>query len=962
MEQRPTGPQDEAVRALSRRNALRGAFVLGAALAAPSIPVFTAAAQAAPNAAADGNAAAGARGGHRPAALIPDDRATALTYPAPAVEAQIMQQGLPVGNGRLGAMTTGDPADEAFYLTDASLWTGNANATLGSDGQFPYDTDDFGTFGLLAQAYLAVPAHTAGAISGYQRRLDLSNGLAVVGYRFGGVSYRREVWSSHPDDLVVVRLSQSGGGSWTGSLTLDGTRGETVRTDGADAVAFTAALPNGLGYAVVARVAAVGGRVIVTGNSVGFSGCQEVVLLLSGGTNYAPTAATGYLDPAADPLVIARGKAAAAAASGGAVLLGNHLADYQPLQQAMTLDLGRSSAAQRALDTADRLTARAAAGSPPDPELEASYLQFGRYLMITGSRTGLPVNLQGIWAANNTPPWMGDYHTDINVEMNYWLPDRTGLPGCFDAFADYCVNQFPGWESSTQALFNDPGNGFRNTSGKIAGWTVGISTNIWGGSGWWWHPAGNAWLCSALFQHYEYTLDRAYLARIYPLLKGACEFWEARLITTTVTDPVSGAAVQVLVDDHDWSPEQGPTDAIGITYAQELVWQLFGYYQQAAAALRKDAGYAATIGGLQDRLYLPRVSDTTGMLEEWMTDADLGDPAHRHLSPLIGLFPGDRIDPSTSPAALVDGATALLTARGMESYGWGLAWRAACWARLGQPDNAYQLFLNVLTPSVNGSNGASENMFDMYSQGTSAVFQIDANFGTPSAMVEMLVHSRPGLVALLPALPSAWAASGSATGIGVRGGFTLDLAWSDGQVTEAVLHSVGGTTTTVQAGLWSKQVTVPAGGRVTLHPTGSYRLVNRRSGLVLAVAGSATAPGAALVQSPATGAGTGAAAQRWRFRSAPGGSWTLVNVNSGLLVDVAGGGTAPGAAVDQWSDASSTNQQWQLEDVDGGWVKLVCVRSGLVLGVAGDSGTAGAGVQQQRDTGDHSQQWRLKGA
>ncbi|MEV4559322.1 glycoside hydrolase N-terminal domain-containing protein [Kitasatospora sp. NPDC049285] len=922
----------------SRRGVLRAAVGLGAALALTSLPTFTAQADVV-----------------RPPAptLVPDAQALTLWYGSPATEAAVMKQGLPVGNGRLGAMTTGDPSHDALVLADATLWTGGPNASLGSDGQFPYGSGDFGTFGMLAKAYLNIPAHTAGAITGYQRRLDLSNGVVVTSYQLGGVTYRREVFVSHPDDLLVIRLSQSGGGTFTGNLTLAGTRGESVTADAASGTAsFSAALPNGLRYAATAKAASGTGTVGVSGASVTFTGCQEVVLLVSGGTNYSTDSATGYQDASLDPLTVARGKAAAAAPVAGISLLATHVADYQSLQQTMTVDLGASTAAQRAMDTASRLTARAAAGSAPDPELEASYLQFGRYLTITGSRSSLPTNLQGLWIDTNSPNWMSDYHTDINVQMNYWLPDRAGLPGSFDAFADYCLAQYPGWQATTQALFNDPRNGFRNTSGKIAGWTVAISTNIWGGSGWWWHPAGNAWISNSLYEHYEFTLDPAYLARIYPLLKGACQFWEARLVTTTVTDPVTGASSQVLVDDHDWSPEQGPTNALGITYAQELVWQLFRNYRAAAAALGRDAAYAATVADLQSRLYLPRVSATTGWVEEWMTDANLGETTHRHLSPLIGLFPGDRIDPATSPAALVTGATNLLTARGMESYGWACAWRALCWARLKNADKAYQLVLTVLKPVVNGNNGSSINMFDQYG---GSVFQIDANFGTPTAMIEMLVHSRPGLVELLPAMPSAWAASGRITGVGVRGGFTVDLAWSAGKVTTLTLHSVRGGATTVKAGAWSQAVTVPAGGSVTLAPADVFQLVNRRSGKVIDVPGSSTATGTALIQY----ANHASDNQRWRLTPVTTGGFELTNVHSALDMDVNGGSTADGASVIQWTPTHGTNQQWTLTDAGGGYVKVVSVRSGKVLGVAGDSTADSAGIQQQTDTGSTSQHWQL---
>ena len=932
----------------SRRDLLRTVGALSAAMAVGSLPEFTSTARAA----TAGPASA------RPAtpSLVPAAQATTLWYTAPADEADILSEGLPIGNGRLGALVGGDPSRDFLYLTDCTLWTGGLNATLGSDGQFPYDTDDFGTFGLLAQAYLNLPAHAIAQLSDYQRQLDLSNGLVSTSYSYQSVNYQRTVYSSHPDDVVVIHLTQSGGGSYTGSLELDGTRGETTAAGATSGTAaFSGTLANGLTYAAVAAVSSATGTVSVSAGSVSFSGCEEVLIVISGGTNYSTNAASGFMNPALAPATVAQEKAVAATARPAGTLLAAHTADYQALAGAMTVDLGSSSAAQRAMDTATRLTARAAQGAPPDPELEASYLQLGRYLMITGSRSNLPVNLQGLWLSNDSPDWMSDYHLDINLEMNYWLPDRAGLSSCFDTFTDYCVNQIPSWEQTTQQLFNDSRNGFANSSGKIAGWTTAISTNPYGGLGWWWHPAGNAWLCNSLFDHYHYTQDNAHLAKIYPLLKGACQFWEARLLTTTVTDPTTGDSVQVLVDDNDWSPEQGPTNAHGITYAQELVWQLFENYGTASTLLGLDPDYRSTIAGLQAQLYLPQVSSTTGWLEEWMTPDDLGDPTHRHLSPLIGFFPGDRICYDTSPAALLTGARNLLTARGLQSFGWGMAWRALCWARFKEGETAYQLVLSVMAPSVDFSNGAGINMLDMYSlSSSSSTFQIDANFGTPAAMIEMLLYSRPGVIELLPATPEAWSAGGSATGIGARGGFTVDFTWLAGQVQSVTLHSVGGTATTVRAGAWSQDVTLTPGGSTVLTPT-AYTLTNRASGKVLDVPGSSTTPGQSLIQYAAQGS----ANQKWQLAQLGGGLFNLVNVNSGLLVDVDGGTTAAGAAIIQWTDADSSNQQWTLTAASDGYVKLVNVRSGLLLSVAGGSLANAAGIVQEPDSGSGSQQWLL---
>ncbi|WP_329873583.1 glycosyl hydrolase family 95 catalytic domain-containing protein [Streptomyces sp. SP18CS02] len=939
----PQPPAASGEPGVSRRGVLRAAAAFGALFALSSLPEFTAPAAALT----------------RPStlSLVPENETVTLWYPSPGRESVIMEEGLPVGNGRLGALVCGDPSRDALVLADAALWTGHANAELQSDGQFPFGADDFGSFGMLAKAYLEIPAHTGSAISGYRRSLDMSNGLVTASYQLGGVTYRREVFSSHPDDVIVVRLSQSGGGSYTGSLTLTGTRGETVTSNAAGAeVSFAAALPNTLKYATLVKAVGTGGSVSATGTKVTFTGCTEVVLILSGGTNYKADSSVAYKDTALVPLIVARGRATAAEAVSGTALLATHVADFQRLQQRMSVNLGSSTAAQRALDTPARLAARAVPGSAPDPELEAAYLQFGRYLAITGSRDSLPTNLQGLWIDSNTPEWMSDYHTDINVQMNYWLPDRAGLSECFDAFTDYCVAQLPGWQARTVKLFQDSRNRFRNTSGKVAGWTVAISANVWGGNGWWWHPAGNAWVCNSLYEHYEYTQDTTHLAKIYPLLKGACQFWQARLITTTVTDPVTGAPRQVLIDDHDWSPEHGPDNARGITYAQELVWQLFKNYRSAAATLGKDASYASTVAGLQSKLHLPEVSATSGWLEEWMSDGDLGETTHRHLSAHMGLFPGDRINLQDSPAALVAGAAKLLDARGTESFGWATAWRAICWAHLKDADKAYQCVMNVLKPSVGFSNGSAVNLFDMYSLGGRSVFQIDANYGTPVAMLDMLVQSRPGRVELLPALPDAWAASGSVTGVGVRGGLTVDLGWSSGQVTSATLRGTAGRSATVVFGDWSKTVTIPSGGSVTVTPPAQhtvFQLINRHSGKAVDVPGDSAGPGTELIQH------TPSEATSQRFRFVPvGGGLHAIRTTRGLSWDVSGGGTADGATIVQWNPTYADNQRWRVTDTGDGHVTLTSARSGKVLGITDRSTSDGATLEQQTADDSAQQQWR----
>ncbi|MGW6899673.1 glycosyl hydrolase family 95 catalytic domain-containing protein [Streptomyces sp. NBC_00624] len=743
--------------------------------------------------------------------MVPEGKATTIWYRTPAVEANIIQEALPVGNGRLGALIGCDPADDFVYLTDGSFWTGGRNDTLTDDGQLPYGKDDFGSFGLLAKLRIALPGHSGDAMSDYRRQLDLSNGVVSATYRHRGTRYRREVYISHPDDVVVIRLT--GDGKHTGTVSLSGTHDETT-SGGNGQLSIAGALGNGLRYA--AAVTAVGdtGKVRVDGDKIIFVDCHELLIVLCGGTDYSPDATKNYREPATDPLAVARGKVSAAAKVSPTQLLNTHVADYQRLYNRFTIDLGKSSPVQRSLDSWSRIAVRYTDKSTPDPELEATYVQYGRYLTITGSRDWLPMNLQGLWVHNNNPDWYADYHTDINVQMNYWLADPAGLGENSHALARYCVSQLPVWTDVTKRLYNNERNRFRNSTGKIAGWAIAFSTNIYGGSGWVWHPSGNAWLCNSLWRHYEYSQDRDYLELIYPVLKGAAEFWQARLITKTVTDP-DGTSREVLIDDSSWSPEHGP-DGKGNTYAQELAWELFEEFKVASRTLHRDVELAADLAAMQHKLYMPQVSPKTGWLEEWMSPDNLGETTHRHLSPLIGLYPGDRISADTSPAALLDGVRALLTARGMDSYGWACAWRSLCWSRLKDAEKAYQLYLTILRPSLNNGNGSSANWFDMYSQGSYTIFQIDANLGGSAAALEMILYSRPDVIELLPALPHAWAAKGSVSGVGARGGFEVDLSWRNGKATEATVRSVGGTTTELRAGDFRKRINLKPGKSVTV--------------------------------------------------------------------------------------------------------------------------------------------------
>ena len=317
-----------------RRDVLRLGAGFGASAALGGLPGFASPAAAAAAAAVSAPAAF---------SLVPASAAAALWYQSPGSESGVMREGLPIGNGRLGAMVTGDPAADAYYLTETSLWTGGANASLGGDGQFSYDASGFGSFQSLATAHVNVPAHTVSAVSGYRRTLDLNNGYISATYQYGGITYTREAYASRPDDVVVVRLKQSGGGTYTGSIALNGTHGETTHADsGTMTASFAGSFANGLAYACVAAVAATGGTLSVNGAAAAFTGCSEVVIVFCGATNYTPNAAANYRDTSINPLSVALGKVRAAAAVPGDSLLATHVADYQGLYNSMTVNLGSS--------------------------------------------------------------------------------------------------------------------------------------------------------------------------------------------------------------------------------------------------------------------------------------------------------------------------------------------------------------------------------------------------------------------------------------------------------------------------------------------------------------------------------------------------------------------------------------------------------------------------------------------